>query len=605
MTIAGQTKQAVADSGGHWLVRLDPMKAARGQVGQTLTIAGTNSIAVQDVLVGETWICSGQSNMQFAVSGAINSKDEISSATLPTIRLFTVPNRTASAPKDDCEAKWVVCSPETVPNFSAVGYFFGRHINRALNVPVGLINTSWGGTIAEAWVSADALRKNLPEFIPAIEQAASPASSYFDALAAYKEKMVAFDASREKFFKAEEDVAGATKTASPDFDDTAWKTMTVPGNWEIRGLPDLDGIVWFRKTINVPAAWAGKDLILRPGPIDEVDVTWFNGVKVGARGSSRTHDVQYWNQAREYRVPGNLVRAGKNIVAIRVSDSAGQGGLWGAPAETMFVQLADGTDKVNLPLSGEWRYSVELTLPAAPSNPESPNRPTVLFNAMINPLIPYAVRGAIWYQGESNAGRAVQYQTLLPTLIQDWRTRFGGDFSFHIVQLANFMDRSDTPRESAWAELREAQTLTTTKLPNVGLALAIDIGEAKDIHPKNKQEVGRRLGLAAEAITYKRKVAYSGPVFKNMRIADGKAELTFSHTDGGLKISGDTLKGFAICGPDKKYVWAQAQIVGDKVIVSAPNIPQPASVRYAWGDNPECTLVNGAGLPAVPFRTSP
>jgi sialate O-acetylesterase len=379
--------------------------------------------------------------------------------------------------------------------------------------------------------------------------------------------------------------------------------MSLPGNWEIRGLPGLDGIVWFRKTIDVPAAWAGKEIILRPGPIDEVDVAWFNGVQVGARGRSRTKDVQYWNQPREYHCPGNLVKAGKNVIAIRVSDVNGQGGLWGAQGETMQVDLADGSDKTPLTLAGDWRYSIEFALPTKPTNPSTPNTPSVLYNAMINPLIPFALRGAIWYQGESNAGRGVQYRTLLPTLITDWRTRFGGDFSFYIVQLANFMAPVSKPSESSWAEIREAQTLTTTKLPKVGMALAIDIGEAKDIHPRNKQEVGRRLGLAAEAITYKHKVAYSGPVFKSMKVKNGKAELRFTQIEGGLKIKGDVLKGFAICGADKKFVWAQAQINGKKVTVSAPEVPSPVAVRYAWGDNPDCNLVNGADLPAVPFRT--
>ncbi len=604
VVFAGQTKKAVTGADGRWIVKLDAMKATPDQKGQDMTVTGKNTIKLQDVLIGETWICSGQSNMQFPLSGSLNSKEEIAAANFPMIRLFTVPNKTAFVPQDDCEGKWMVCSPETANGFSAVGYFFGRHLYQTMKLPVGLINTSWGGTIAEAWVSAEALKKDLPEFIPDLEKALNPNETYNKAIADYKNKMVDYDASVEKFYTLEEDLSGAVKTAALDFDDSAWKTMNLPGNWEIRGLPDLDGIVWFRKTLEIPATWAGKDIILRPGPIDEVEVSWFNGVQVGARGKSRTHDVQYWNQTRDYRVPGKLVKAGKNVMAVRVSDSNGQGGFWGAPAETMFVELADGSDKTQLSLAGDWKYSVEYKLPVRPSNPDTPNRPSLLFNAMINPLIPFALRGAIWYQGESNAGRALQYRTLLPTLIIDWRTRFGaGDFTFLIVQLANFMPRAESPKDSAWAELREAQTLTTTKLPKVGQALAIDIGDAKDIHPKNKQEVGRRLGLAAEVIAYDRKVPYSGPVFKSMQVSDGKAELSFTQIDGGLKVKGDALKGFAICGADKKYVWAQAQIKGDKVIVSAAEVTQPVAVRYAWGDNPECNLVNGADLPAVPFRT--
>ena len=602
VSFAGQTRQTTADTNGHWLVRLKASKSPRNQAGQSMTITGKNTITLQDVLIGETWICSGQSNMQMPLNSVLNAKEEIAGANYPLIRLFTVPNVTAPIPMDICEGKWVACSPDTAGGFSAVGYFFGRHLHQNLKQPIGLINSSWGGTIAEAWVSADALKKNLPEFEPALAALTSPGESYEKAMIDYKKKMVDFDVALKKLYDTEEDVSGVGKYNAPDLDDSTWKILPFPGDWHLHGLSS-DGIVWFRKTIDVPAAWAGKDVILRPGPIDEVDATWFNGVKVGARGRSRTHDLQYWNQPREYRCPGNLVKAGKNVIAIRVSNAYYQGGLWGAAGETMFVELADGSDKTHLPLAGDWRYSSEFTLPASPSNPSTPNIPSVLFNAMINPLIPFAMRGAIWYQGESNAGRGVQYQTLLPTLITDWRTRFGGDFSFHIVQLANFMARSEKPAESAWAEIREAQSLATTKLPKVGIALAIDIGDAKDIHPKNKQEVGRRLGLAAEAITYNHKVAFSGPVFKSMEIKDGKAILSFTHVDGGLKIKGDVLKGFAICGADKKYVVAQAQIKGNKVIVSAPEVPAPVAVRYAWADNPECNLSNGSDLPAVPFRT--
>jgi sialate O-acetylesterase len=284
-------------------------------------------------------------------------------------------------------------------------------------------------------------------------------------------------------------------------------------------------------------------------------------------------------------------------------DAVGQGGLWGAPAETMFVELADGSDPVRVSLAGEWRCRAELVLPRRPSDPSSPNRPSVLFNAMIHPLIPFALRGAIWYQGESNAGRAFQYRSLLPALITDWRTRWdGGDFPFLIVQLANFMDRVTDPQESAWAGLREAQAMTTAALPNVGLAVAIDIGEAKDIHPRNKQDVGNRLGLAAQAIAYGRKVAYSGPVFDGMTIEDGEAVLRFAHTDGGLTARDGPLTGFAIAAADRTFVWAEAEIRGDTVVVRADAVGEPAAVRYAWANNPACNLYNGAGLPAVPFR---
>jgi sialate O-acetylesterase len=604
VSFSGQKKKAVADADGKWMVKLKAVKAKKDQKALEMTVAGSETIIVKDILIGENWICSGQSNMQMAVGSCINAKEEIASANYPQIRLFTVPNVTSLYPQSDCKGRWVICSPETVVGFSAAGYFFGRHIHKSLNRPVGLINTSWGGTIAEAWTSAEALRANLPEFIPQLEQVTKPTGKYLSELEEYKAKKINMDAAMEKFYSLEENVKDAGQTAAFDLDDSAWKTMKLPGNWELNGLPDLDGIVWFRKTLDIPASWAGKDIILHPGPIDEVETTWFNGVIAGSRGNSRKGETMYWNQLRDYRIPGNQVKAGKNVIAIRVSDCVGQGGLWGASADVMFVELADGTDKTKISLAGGWRYNVEYTLPRPPANPETPNRPSVLFNAMINPLIPFAIGGAIWYQGESNAGRGKQYQTLMPTLITDWRSRWGvGDFPFFMVSLANFMGRDAQPVESTWAEIREAQTMTTQKLKNVGQALAIDIGDEKDIHPKNKQEVGRRLALAAEVIAYKHKVSFSGPLFESMKIANNKAELTFKYTDNGLKINGEELKGFAICGEDKKFVWAQAKIEGSKVVVWADGIAKPVAVRYAWGNNPVCNLYNGADLPAVPFRT--
>lgn len=604
VSFAGQEARTVAGADGRWLVRLQPLRATPDAPGQSLTVAGKNTVTLRDVLIGETWLCSGQSNMQMPVSGCFDATQEIARAGLPKIRLFTVANQTAPRPQDDCQGQWVVCAPETVGSFSAAGYFFGRHLHQTLGLPIGLINSSWGGTIAEAWVSSAALRTNLPEFHSALDELDKPAATLAQELANYQAKKTVWDAASAEFYRMEEDRATVTNTA-PDFDDHAWKPMTLPANWEAAGLPGLDGMVWFRKSVEIPAAWAGRDLMLRPGPIDEVDVTWFNGVVVGARGNSRTRDLKYWNQPREYRVPGNLVKAGRNVIAIRVSDANGEGGIWGTSAESMRVELADAPETQRLPLAGEWRYEVAFVLPPQPPNPNAPNRPSVLFNAMIQPLIPFAIRGAIWYQGESNASRAMQYRTLLPTLITDWRARFGvGDFPFLIVQLANFMPRSEQPEESAWAELREAQTLTTTRLPKVGQALAIDIGDAQDIHPRNKQEVGRRLGLIAETLAYDRQVASSGPRFTGMQVTtNGQAVLSFSHTDGGLQVKGEALTGFAICGADKKFVWAQARIMGEQVVVSAAAVPQPVAVRYAWGNNPACTLINGAGLPAVPFRT--
>ena len=606
----GQAKTATADQDGRWMVRLDPLTVLPDGRGRMMRIEGNNRLVLRNILIGEVWICSGQSNMQFATISSDNGKEEAAAADFPTMRLFTVPDITAPVPVETCAGSWAVCTPETAAGFSAVGFFFGRKLNQDLKVPVGLINTSWGGTVAEAWTSAPALRAKLPEFNAELDKLAGPQADYQKAMADFQAKMNDFNASVNKLYDLEEDLKTGAKYAAPDLDDHAWKTMDLPGNWETKGLPDLDGIVVYRKTLDIPAAWAGKEIILRPGPIDEVETTWFNGEQVGGAGRSRTRETQYWNQTREYRVPGKLVHAGANVVMIRVSDTNGQGGLWGAAPDTMFAELADGSDKTHLSLAGDWRYLVEFALPTRPGDPTNPNRPSVLFNAMISPLIPFGIRGAIWYQGESNAGRPDQYRTLMPTLITDWRTRWGvGDFTFLMVSLANFMARTDAPVESGWAELREAQALTAERLPHTGQALAIDIGDAKDIHPRNKQEVGRRLALAAEAMAYGQKLEYSGPVYKSMRVEGSKLVLSFTHTDGGLvaKAVDDAkegvLSGFAVCGPDKKFVAATAEIHGDEVWVWSDQAPLPVAVRYAWANNPLCNLYNQAGLPAVPFRT--
>lgn len=604
VTFAGHKATAVADDKGAWVVRLPPLRAANNQAGQTLTVKGKNTVTFQDVLLGEVWVCSGQSNMQWAVGGSNNGPQEIAAAKYPQIRLFTVPNITAANPQDDCDGAWTVCTPETVGGFSAVGYFFGRHLHEQLKVPVGLINSSWGGTIAEAWTSAPALRAKLPEFNAALDALGKPDDAATKAFATYQEKLAERQKALETLYAKEDDLAAAGTFAAGTFDDSTWKSMALPGNWEVKELPNVDGIVWFRKSVTIPEAWAGKDIILRPGPIDEVDDCWFNGTFIDGKGRSRTNDTSFWNVPREYRVPGAQVKAGANVIAIRVIDCLGQGGPWGAAADTMFIELADGSDKTRLPLAGDWLYFAELVLPNVPPNPNTPNYPSVLFNAMINPLVPYGIQGAIWYQGESNVGRAKQYKTLLPTMISDWRTRWGeGDFTFLIVQLANFMARNTAPEDSGWAELREAQTFTTTALPQVGMATIIDIGDEKDIHPRNKQDVGLRLGLAARAIAYREPITYSGPLFHTMAVKDGKATLTFAHVGAGLKVKGDTLKGFAVCGTDKKYVWAQAKVEGETVVVWAEAVPQPVAVRYNWANNPEGNLYNAADLPAVPFRT--
>lgn len=451
----GQTVEATADAQGAWLATLKPMTAG-GPFDMTIT--GKNTINLRNILLGEVWVCSGQSNMQWNVANSVNGPQEIAAANYPQIRLFRVPNKTATEPQTDVVSQWQECSPDTVGSFSAVGYFFGRDLYKALNVPVGLINSSWGGTAAEAWTTVPSLKAD-PEYQIMFERWDKMIADYPAASEKFKETMATYNA-----------------------------------------------------------------------------------------------DLEAWKAACEK-----------------------------AKAE-------------NQPLPAQPRR------PYPPNGPDSPNRPGNLYNGMINPLINFAIRGAIWYQGESNAGRAYQYRKLMPLMITDWRTKWGYDFPFYQVNLANYMARKDQPVDSAWAELREAQTMTAA-LPNNGQAVIIDVGEEKDIHPKDKQTVGARLVMLALAKTYGKGNEWSGPMYDKMAVENGKIRLTFTHADGMATKDDGPVKGFAIAGEDKKFVWAEAKIDGKSIIVSSPEVAAPVAVRYAWADNPETNLYNAAGLPAVPFRT--
>ncbi|MBM3477380.1 MAG: 9-O-acetylesterase [Armatimonadetes bacterium] len=575
-----------ADATGKWMVKVGPCPAGGPH---DVTVAGAQTVTLKNVLFGDVYICSGQPNMQWGMWGVNNSQEEIAAADHPQIRLYTVPNVVGFEPKETVAGQWQVCSPQTVGGFTAVGYFFGRKLNEELKVPIGLINSSWGGTIAEAWVSAEAL-KTMPDFAPAVEALQKLVADQKQLQATYDQQM------DEWWAKNDPGSAAGASWADPALSTADWKPMTLPTQWEAGGLPNFDGIVWFRKEVEVPQAWQGKEVTLHLGPIDDRDTTWVNGVKVGA--------VDQYNAPRDYKLPADLLKSGRNVIAARVLDTGGGGGIYGKP-EDMKLEAADGA---TLALPGEWLY-VESN-PRAKRTPlpqrleNNPNQVTVLYNAMIAPLVPFGIKGAIWYEGESNAGRAEQYARLLPTLIKDWRARFGvGDFPFFIVQLANWLAVDAEPKDDAWPNLRWSQWLTTKALPNVGMACIIDIGDAADIHPKNKQDVGLRLALAALGTTCGRDIEYSGPVYKSMAVEGSNVRLTFDHLGGGLVVKGDKLQGFAIAGEDGKFVWADAAADGDAVVVSSPQVAKPVAVRYAWANNPVCNLYNQAGLPAVPFAT--
>jgi len=491
--------------------------------------------------------------------------------------------------------------------FSAVGYFFGRELNKDLKIPVGLINSSWGGTPAETWTTFKTL-ENDPDFSAMIERYKAALSS--DAMDNYKKALAAWE--KEKGSRKEDDRIKDPGNkgfeqgwAKSDFNDSDWKAMKLPCMWESQGM-NIDGAVWFRKNVEIPEKMAGKDLTITLGSIDDFDVTYFNGTQIGSIGEDTPN---FWSFPRKYTIPANLVKAGANCLAVRVFDHFGGGGF-GGQAKDMRISL--GEDAVDI--SGEWKFKVEYSVvssmrPQAPMGPDNPNAPATLFNGMLNPIIPFGIKGAIWYQGCSNVGRAYQYRKLLPAMINDWRNEWAQpgtakDFPFLIVQLANFLAPAEKPEESAWAELREAQSMTASGVKNCGLALAIDIGDAKDIHPKNKQDVGKRLELAALKTAYGQDLVFSGPTYDSMKIDGDKIVLSFKNIGGGLEAKGGDLKHFSLAGEDKVFYWAKAKIDGDKIILSCDEVKKPVAARYAWANNPEgSNLYNKEGLPAVPFRT--
>ncbi len=590
VTLAGQEKRTKAGADGAWKVTFDAL-AAGPQARELRVVSGADQAVVADLLVGEVWVCSGQSNMEWGVWGALNHEQEIAAGDHPRIRLLTVAKASVGEAASDVAGSWAVCTPQTVGGFSAVGYFFGRELTRVLDVPVGLINTSWGGTPAESWASRDALAADAEN--------AHFAKRIDDTMANLPALQAKHQADLAEWERKQAEATAPVSDAgweAATLDESAWEAQDLPGHWEQSGL-NIDGVVWYRRTVTVPAAGAGKDLALSLGTIDDADVTWWDGVKVG--------ETQAWNLARAYTVPAAQATAGDHVIAIRVTDTGGPGGVYGK-AETMSLSAAGSPA---IPLAGSWKRRVgaaTIAKPGAPDGPGNPWFPSSLRNGMITPLVPYAIRGAIWYQGESNAGRAWQYRTLFPTMISDWRAAWGqGDFPFLFVQLANFMQPPAQPGDSAWAELRDAQTHTLTALPETGMAVAIDIGQADDIHPRNKQDVGLRLAKWALATTYKVPGAVaSGPLYREATIEDGAIRISFDHLGGGLVAKGGTLDQFAIAGEDKQWVWAEAAIDGETVVVRSATVPKPLAVRYAWSDNPEgCNLSNQAGLPASPFRT--
>ena len=599
VTLQKESSHAVADKQGHWETWLNTGKAG-GPF--ELTVKGDNLLTIKNVLIGEVWLCSGQSNMEWPLINTFGGAETVAQAKYPEIRLFTVEKHTSTTPLTDVVGHWVVTTPDDAAHFSAVGYFFGRELYQQLKVPVGLIHSSWGGTPAEAWTSHEGMLSS-PELKPILDRYESSLNAlpqakeaYARALAQWEEKNLYIDAGNKGEALGYADPATATAD---------WSKMDLPQQFETAGLL-IDGAVWFRKVLDLPQSWAGKELVLNLPPVDDQDVTYFNGTKVGSIGRETPNSYLV---PRKYVVPGSLVRPGKNVIAVRVFDSAGEGGF--SRGGAMSLGPAGAAESEVMSLRGVWDYKVELALePKHPdwgTRPEAvgvgnQNNPSVLYNAMIAPLVPFAIRGVVWYQGESNAGRSYQYRTLFPIMIRDWRKAWGSVFPFYFVQLANWHAHKAEPDESDWAELREAQMMTLRE-PQTGMAVIIDVGDEIDLHPRNKLDVGRRLAAWALADTYGQKVTPSGPLFDRYKTEGDRVRIHFKYGADLKTIDGGPVEGFAIAGEDRHFVWAEARIEGDSVVVSSPTVLKPVAVRYGWADNPIVNLYNGAGLPASPFRT--
>ena len=583
--IAGHAAKTVTGADGRWQAQIEP-PAPGGPY--TLKIVGPQTVVFREVLVGDVWLCGGQSNMQLGLPQSRNGADEVKAANHPEIRLFVVPQRVSYAKAEVPQGTWKVCSPQTVAEgggFSAVASFFVRWLQGMLLVPVGLMLDCIGGTPAETWTSPETLRQ-LKDFDPQLAE-----------LQRLKSKGGPEYGNFVMHWYDDYDVGSKGGTwAAVDLDDSGWKTVQLPDAFRQLGVADVPGVCWFRKVVTLPDPLPAGRATIRLGVIERMDTTYVNGNWVGASA--------WVENPRVYPVREGALKPGKNLVAIRVFKTKPQGGFMTKPDELRLV-LGDGTA---IPLAGEWKGA--LSVEARPPHPlpmgfeNWPTMPSVLYQGMLAPLAPLAITGAIWYQGEANAERAYQYRTLLPAMIADWRKLFGqGDFPFYVVSLPAFTHHQDQPVEAAWAELREAQALTARDVRNSALAVTIDTGDPDNIHPVDKKIVGERLALCALAQHYGEKIVYQGPTFKSVERLPGALKLHFDHADGGLVVKGDKPEEFSVAGKDHKWYWADARIEGDAIVVSSPMVPEPEAARYAWQAYPKATLYNGVGLPAVPFRT--
>jgi sialate O-acetylesterase len=538
----------------------------------------------------------------------LNSEEEIANANFPDIRMFTLQRNFSYKEEFNCSGTWEECSPINVGNFSATAYFFGRKLYRELKVPIGLIHSSWGGTPVEAWTNGKYL-ENVPEFnsiLDDVKNSASDAIKYESWLEEHPSITIENKLSEKRWENLDFDDANCSDVG---FNDAHWNEMELPQLWEETELGNFDGVVWFRKIIELPDEWVNKYLIIELGPIDDMDRTYVNGKLVGAFERDG-----YWQTDRIYKIPKDLVITNEVVIAVRVADTQGGGGIWG-DEQNLIIHPTDSDDKISL--AGKWKYfpvaqyrNLKFFVFGSDENdfysrPKmkidfTQDTPTTLYNGMINPLIPYSIKGVIWYQGEDNAGRPEQYATLFPLMIENWRNDWGvGNFPFYFVQIAPFDYGDETHSE----RLRESQ-LKTLSVHNTGMAVTLDIGNPDNIHPAYKKDVGERLALWALAKTYNKSNFYSGPLYKSSEIKDDYIIISFNYADNGWvlnEINGENY--FLIAGNDRVFNKASVKIDGNNLIVFSDNVTNPVAVRYAWSNTAEATLFNAEGLPASSFRT--
>jgi sialate O-acetylesterase len=587
----GKTYRATTGADGKWMVTLAPIKAAGPY---TMDIKASNQITIKDILAGDVYFVSGQSNMVHQMSlHNITYASDIATANYPQIRHFWIPTTTKlEGPARELPAgSWKSANPEDVNNFSAVAYFFARKLYNQYKIPIGLINASVGGTPIEAWMSEEGL-KDFATALATVDQ--NKDTSFVNPIK--RRAQAAAIANRQKP-EQDKGLTASVKWYETAYEPKGWRDINIPGYWEDQGIKDLNGAVWYRREIDVPAAMTGVPAKVFLGRIVDADALYINGERVG--------NTTYQYPQRRYSLPAGVLKPGKNVFVVRVQNFSGKGGF--VPDKPYYLEANNQT----LDLKGTWQYKVgDVYRPVSGSGNDGginwQNQPTALYNAMVAPVIPYTIKGILWYQGESNAGNPSEYKKLLPALIADWRNKWEqGNLPFLYVQLPNFMEVDYLPSESNWAMMREA-ALQTLSVPNTAMAVSIDLGEWNDIHPDNKKDVGERLALAAQKLIYdNKKVVSSGPLFQSAEIDGNKIILSFTNVGNGL-VSNDEeeLSWFAIAGADKEFVWAKARIEGDKVVVWSEEVPEPKYVRYAWADNPAgANLYNKEGLPASPFRT--